>query len=106
MTAWGQNPSASTARADQETPMSTFSDLTERFADRHVGPRPDDLAHMLDTIGVGTLDELIDQTVPASIRTESPLQLGAALTEVEALGRLRELASRNRVMTNLIGMGY
>jgi glycine dehydrogenase len=86
--------------------MASYSDLTERFADRHIGPRPDDRRHMLDAIGVGSTDELIDQTVPPSIRASAPLDLDPALTEPEALAQLAELASRNRVMTNLIGLGY
>ena len=86
--------------------MASFSDLTERFADRHTGPRSDDRRLMLDAIGVSSTDELIDQTVPASIRSSEPLDLGAALSETEAIAALGDIADRNRVMTNLIGLGY
>ncbi|HEX6569148.1 MAG TPA: hypothetical protein VF015_08280 [Acidimicrobiales bacterium] len=78
----------------------------EQFADRHIGPSPRDVAHMLDTLGVSSLGELLDQAVPASIRDDKPLELDDALTEPEAIARLRALAGRNRVVTSLIGTGY
>jgi glycine dehydrogenase len=90
------------------THRPTLADLEAHgeFAERHLGPAPDDLSAMLEAVGVGSLGELIDQTVPASIRLDGPLDLPAAVSEAEALARLRTLASRNRVMTSLIGLGY
>ncbi|MAT05810.1 MAG: glycine dehydrogenase (aminomethyl-transferring) [Acidimicrobiaceae bacterium] len=85
--------------------MSTFHDLTERFADRHIGPRPDDLEAMLDVIGVASVDALIDETMPAGIRDDQ-LDLPPALSEGDAIERLRAYADRNQVLTSLIGMGY
>ena len=85
--------------------MSTFHELTEAFADRHLGPRPDDLAAMLAAIGVADVDELIGATIPASIRDDS-LDLPAALGEGDAIAALRAIADRNQVVTSLIGMGY
>jgi len=85
--------------------MSTFHDLTETFAARHIGPRPDDLAAMLDTIGVESTEQLIDETVPSAIRDDR-LDLPAALGEGDAIERLRAYADRNEVVTSLIGMGY
>jgi glycine dehydrogenase len=76
------------------------------FARRHIGLGPDDMAAMLETIGVGSVEELIEQTVPASIRLRRPLQLGETLSETEALERLRSIAGHNDVFTSLIGMGY
>ncbi|MDQ2650078.1 MAG: glycine dehydrogenase (aminomethyl-transferring), partial [Actinomycetota bacterium] len=76
------------------------------FADRHLGPRPEDLAPMLAALGVASLGELIDQAVPKSIRADEPLQLPAAGSEPEVLAALRRLADRNRVVTSLIGAGY
>jgi glycine dehydrogenase len=61
---------------------------------------------MLDALGVGSLEELVDRVVPASIRWDKPLELPAAVTEREALDRLRSLAEQNEVATSLIGMGY
>ena len=76
------------------------------FADRHIGPSRDDLARMLRTLGVDSLEDLIDQAVPTSIRHDKPLALAAAVSENEALDRLRALADRNQVFTSLIGQGY
>jgi glycine dehydrogenase len=76
------------------------------FADRHLGPRPDDIERMLGVLGVTTLDELIDQAVPKTIRSDRPLQLPDARSEPEVLATLRALADRNQVVTSLIGTGY
>ncbi|SEF63504.1 glycine dehydrogenase (decarboxylating) alpha subunit /glycine dehydrogenase (decarboxylating) beta subunit [Thermomonospora echinospora] len=76
------------------------------FADRHIGPSPDDHARMLARIGYADVDALIADAVPAAIRTGRPLELPAALSESAALERLRELAARNRVLTSMIGLGY
>ncbi|NAZ36072.1 aminomethyl-transferring glycine dehydrogenase [Rubellimicrobium sp. CFH 75288] len=72
---------------------------------RHIGPSPAEMAEMLEAVGAPSLDALIDETVPASIRQDRPLSW-PAITERELLGRLREVAGRNRVMTSLIGQGY
>lgn len=76
------------------------------FASRHIGPSPGEVAEMLAVIGVGSVDELIRQTVPASIRLQRPLRLGPPLSETDALAHLRSLAAKNEVRTSLIGMGY
>ncbi|OYU17150.1 MAG: glycine dehydrogenase (aminomethyl-transferring) [Rhodobacteraceae bacterium PARR1] len=72
---------------------------------RHIGPSPAEMAEMLTAVGVQTLDELIDQTVPASIRQSQPLTW-APLSEHDLLARMRAVAAKNRVMTSLIGQGY
>jgi glycine dehydrogenase len=79
---------------------------TPAFADRHIGPSDADIDHMLGALGVSTLDELVDQAVPASIRDDKPLDLDEAASEPAVLDRLRDLAARNRVATSLIGQGY
>ncbi|WP_067468555.1 aminomethyl-transferring glycine dehydrogenase [Actinomadura macra] len=76
------------------------------FADRHIGPSPDDQARMLAAIGYSGAEALIDDAVPAAIRTGRPLDLPPALSETAALARLRELAARNTVLTSMIGLGY
>ncbi|MEU5883829.1 aminomethyl-transferring glycine dehydrogenase [Spirillospora sp. NPDC047279] len=76
------------------------------FADRHIGPSPDDQARMLAAIGYSSADALIDDAVPAAIRTGRPLDLPAGLSEPQALARLRELADRNTVVRSMIGLGY
>jgi glycine dehydrogenase len=76
------------------------------FAGRHIGPAAHDVATMLATLGLDSLDALLDQAVPPAIRDDKPLELAAAVSEPEALARLRALAGRNRVVTSLIGTGY
>ena len=77
------------------------------FAARHIGPSPHEIQQMLDAVGVGSMETLIAETLPESIRILKPLSsMGRALSEVEALARLRELASKNTVFTSLIGQGY
>jgi len=76
------------------------------FVTRHVGPRPGDVEAMLEVVGATSLDDLIDRAVPVSIRTGHEPQLPAPLSEVEAVERLEEIASRNEVYTSMIGMGY
>ncbi len=76
------------------------------FARRHIGPDGADEATLLAAIGVNSVDALVEQTVPASIRLTEPLALPEPINETAALARLRERASRNRVMTSLIGRGY
>ncbi len=86
----------------------TFTDYQPYdFANRrHIGPSPDEMAEMLKVIGYPSLDALIDDTVPASIRVKAPLAWGPALTEREALDLMRETANRNQRLTSLIGQGY
>nr|WP_233565913.1 aminomethyl-transferring glycine dehydrogenase [Cellulomonas sp. PhB143] len=69
--------------------------------------RPDgDVRRMLDVLGYPSLDALVDAAVPASIRTDRPLDLPAARTETQVLEHLREIAGRNTVKTQMIGLGY
>ena len=79
---------------------------TYDFANRrHIGPSPAEMAEMLKAVGAASLDALIDETVPASIRQAQPLSW-APLTEHALLARMRAVAAKNRVMTSLIGQGY
>lgn len=72
---------------------------------RHIGPSPAEMAEMLKAVGVSSLDELIDQTVPAMIRQKTPLGW-APLSEHDLLARMRQVGARNKVMVSLIGQGY
>ncbi len=72
---------------------------------RHIGPSPSEMDEMLKSVGVSSLDELIDQTVPAAIRQSTPLGW-APLSEHDLLARMRRVAGRNKVLTSLIGQGY
>lgn len=85
--------------------MNNF-EFYDRFVDRHVGPNSEDVSKMLSVIGVSSLDELIDRTVPASIRHKEGLQLDSPQTEFAFLNRLRKLACKNKVFKNYIGLGY
>ncbi len=76
------------------------------FVHRHIGPSEKDCQAMLEVLGLRTLDELIDKTVPATIRIQTPLQIEEARSEYVALRRLREFASSNKVFRSYIGMGY
>ncbi len=76
------------------------------FVRRHVGPGADQVAEMLAALGVDSVDALIAETVPASIVRGQPFDLPAAITERDALSRLRRIAQRNEVFVSMIGMGY
>ncbi|MEP2470832.1 MAG: aminomethyl-transferring glycine dehydrogenase, partial [Paracoccaceae bacterium] len=73
---------------------------------RHIGPSPAEMEDMLTVLGVDSLDALIDQTVPEAIRQEEPLEFGKAKSERELLHHMRRVASKNKVLTSLIGQGY
>ena len=78
----------------------------ESFAPRHLGPGPADLGEMLSTIGVGSLEELVARTVPASIRHEGQLRLPPAIGEHRYHEELRTIARENRILKSMIGQGY
>ena len=78
----------------------------DEFAERHIGPRPADLADMLRMVRAASLDELIDETVPSAIRTARALELAPPLSEYDVLSELRRLGGRNRPVHAYIGMGY
>ena len=87
------------------TPLNTLKQSND-FTTRHIGPNNVDAESMLKTIGVTSLDELIDQTVPDSIRIREPLNLGESCTEKEGIAYLRKLANKNKVNKSYIGQGY
>lgn len=76
------------------------------FVARHLGPDDADIKAMLQELGLESLDELVERTVPSAIRLKNPLALPAALSEAAMLKKLRQLAGENRVFRSLIGMGY
>lgn len=78
----------------------------EQFLWRHVGPRPDDVEEMLKVIGVKSVDELIEQTVPASIRLKEIPDLPAPLSEDEFLDKIKTIAAKNKLYRSFIGQGY
>ena len=78
----------------------------DSFARRHIGPRTKDVKEMLEKVGYPSLDELINATVPASIRLTKPLKLPEAQTEHEYAVHIQELAGKNKVFRTYIGLGY
>lgn len=79
---------------------------TESFTLRHIGPRPNDEKQMLETVGVTSISQLIDETIPSDIRLKQPLDLAEGLSEQEYLEHVNELASKNKVFKSYIGLGY
>ena len=76
------------------------------FIRRHIGPGEEEVRALLATVGAESLDDLIEQTVPAAIRRLGPLGIGAPMTEVEALAKLKGYAAKNQIAKSYIGMGY
>src|SRR3954452_36894 len=87
-------------------PFKPLNEPATDFVRRHIGPAPRDVADMLESVGATSLGELMSQTLPSSIRQQTPLDLGRALSETEALAHMGELAAQNQVFTSLIGQGY
>ncbi|APE44653.1 glycine dehydrogenase (aminomethyl-transferring) [Sulfitobacter alexandrii] len=73
---------------------------------RHIGPSPAEMSEMLKVVGAGSLEDLIDDTLPKGIRMKGGLDFGKAKSEREVLEHLRKVASKNKVLTSLIGQGY
>ncbi|MEA3316479.1 MAG: aminomethyl-transferring glycine dehydrogenase [Bacteroidota bacterium] len=78
----------------------------DKFINRHNGPRDHEISLMLKKIGVESLDELIDKTVPSSIRLKNPVGLSEAMSEYEYTKHIREIASKNKIFDTYIGLGY
>ncbi len=79
---------------------------TDLFASRHIGIRKEDLPKMLKTIGVQSIDQLINETIPDEIRLKKPLDLSEAMSEHEFLSHINSLAIKNRIYKTYIGLGY
>jgi glycine dehydrogenase len=79
---------------------------TDRFVERHIGPKDVDVEQMLATLNVSSLEELIDQAVPQAIRMDGQLSLPDPCSESEAIAELQKLAEQNQVFDSFIGMGY
>lgn len=78
----------------------------EKFEERHIGPSTDEVQEMLAFLGVSSLDELIDQTIPSQIRLKERLNLPKALSEVSYLEKISQLAEKNKINKSYIGQGY
>ena len=77
-----------------------------QFVDRHVGPNQEELSQMLHTIGVGSIEELIDLSIPKSIQSKEKLNVGNGISEKELIEKLKSIAEKNTIMKTYIGMGY
>jgi glycine dehydrogenase len=78
----------------------------DSFQLRHIGPRKEEVKNMLSTIGVKSLDQLIEETIPASIRLKTPLNVDAGITEFEFAQHITALGNKNQLFKNYIGQGY
>ena len=103
------NPKMSTEPNQAEiSPESSLTELENRgeFIRRHIGPDDAQVDHMLSTLGIESLDALVESTLPSSIHLDEPLQLSASVSEADALARLRAIAELNTLKHSMIGMGY
>jgi glycine dehydrogenase len=106
----GAEPSGPPSSPIEDSPLARLAP-SDTFVRRHIGPSESEIGEMLGTLGVGSLDQLIDETVPAAIRFDRPLELeglpaGRLLGERELLDRLRGIAGRNQVFRSFLGLGY
>jgi glycine dehydrogenase len=76
------------------------------FIPRHIGPQPAEVAKMLAVLGMGSLSELVDRTVPAAIQFKQPLAIETVQSEYTVLNKLKEIAAKNQIFRSYIGMGY
>ena len=109
----GLGPSSRANRAHQnEEPAATargtaaLLQRTDSFVPRHLGPDHEEQEAMLQVVGAASLDQLIDQTVPAPIRSQRPLSLPGPRPESDVLDEMAALAARNQLFRSFIGMGY
>ncbi len=79
---------------------------TDSFALRHIGPRENDVQHMLKTIGVDSIEQLIYETLPDDIRLKALLNLDPAMTEFEFANHIQQLGNKNKMFQSYIGLGY
>ncbi len=86
--------------------MNLFEKQSSEFATRHIGPDETETNQMLASIGVGSLDELIDKTIPAGIRLQKKLDIAEPISEFEYLTQLKKIANKNKVFKSYIGQGY
>jgi len=80
--------------------------ITNNFNSRHIGPRKQDIEKMTKIIGVSSIEELIDQTIPVAIRLKKELNLPLGLNEYEYIKHLRKIASKNKLYKSFLGLGY
>ena len=80
--------------------------IPESFINRHIGPRENDIKSMLKTIGVESLDHLVNEIIPAGIRLKKPLNLERGMSEYQYLNHVKNIARKNKLFKSYIGLGY
>jgi glycine dehydrogenase len=90
----------------QNTPSLRELEHHDAFLERHIGPNDAEIAHMLRVVGYDSLDAMTDAIVPGNIKSPTPLALPEAITEVEALAKIRTIADQNQLFRSFIGQGY
>ncbi|MBS1589972.1 MAG: glycine dehydrogenase (aminomethyl-transferring), partial [Bacteroidetes bacterium] len=86
--------------------MNLFSLQNKEFSFRHIGPNDSETREMLQVVGSSSIAELVERTVPASIRMQEPLDVPASVSEAEYLRELKEISLKNKVFKSYIGQGY
>ncbi|SEL85574.1 glycine dehydrogenase (decarboxylating) alpha subunit /glycine dehydrogenase (decarboxylating) beta subunit [Pseudoxanthomonas sp. GM95] len=90
----------------QNTPSLRDLEHHSAFVERHIGPNDAEIAQMLSVVGHPTLESMTDAIVPGKIKSPAPLALPEAITEEEALAKIRQIAVKNQVFKSFIGQGY
>ena len=85
--------------------MKNF-EFSDRFVNRHIGPRKLDINEMLEKIGIDSIESLMNETIPENIRIKEKLKLNEPLTEFQYLKKIKNIAARNTIYKSYIGMGY
>ena len=80
--------------------------ITNNFVHRHIGPRQADVDHMLKAIGMSSLDEMVEKTLPSNIRLPEPLKVADGLNEIEFINHMKAIGGKNKIFRSFIGMGY
>ena len=80
--------------------------VQNKFLTRHNGPQNEDVKHMLEKMGLSSVDQLIDETIPSNIRLKNDLNLGEGMDEYSYLKHVRQIATQNKIFKTYIGMGY
>ncbi|MFQ5582835.1 MAG: aminomethyl-transferring glycine dehydrogenase [Calditrichia bacterium] len=86
--------------------MKIELDFNDKFVNRHIGPNQEETKEMLKVIGVDSLDQLIDETIPADIRMSGALSLPDAISEYDFLEEIKKIAGENEMYKSFIGLGY
>ena len=101
-----QSPPRFTQAVDIASATAANLGADAEFIGRHIGPRSIDIDRMLKILGVASLAELIDRTVPAAIKSQQPLAIETVHSEYAVLNKLKQIAAKNQVFRSYIGMGY